>query len=173
MADEDITHRPHAIIETLFADLYPDGPPAHMPSGSFWVTSAWTVLAAITRNLLRAAGTLAGNAMTVARGATCAGTWSTRQPGTVLSSNATRKGLVLSNVGANNIYVNLAAGIAFTTNTLSDTELHTRTRPRRPYQGNHGYSSYPYDQPIRHRTDLGAGAAPAKSLRHAVSTLHL
>jgi len=69
VADADITHRRHAIIETLFADLI-DGPLAHMPSGSFWANSAWTVLAAITHNLLRAAGTLAGNAMGVARGAT-------------------------------------------------------------------------------------------------------
>ena len=69
VADADITHRRHAIIETLFADLI-DGPLAHMPSGSFWANSAWTVLAAITHNLLRAAGTLAGTTMGVARGAT-------------------------------------------------------------------------------------------------------
>jgi hypothetical protein len=69
VADADITHRRHAIIETLFADLI-DGPIAHMPSGSFWANSAWTVLAAITHNLLRAAGTLVGKAMAVARGAT-------------------------------------------------------------------------------------------------------
>jgi hypothetical protein len=69
VADADITHRRHAVIETLFADLI-DGPMAHMPSGSFWANSAWTVLAAITHNLLRAAGTLAGKAMAVARGAT-------------------------------------------------------------------------------------------------------
>ena len=31
-ADADITHRRHAIIETVFADLI-DGPLAHMPSG--------------------------------------------------------------------------------------------------------------------------------------------
>ncbi|MGB8381516.1 MAG: IS1380 family transposase [Dermatophilaceae bacterium] len=69
VAEADITHRRHAIIETLFADLI-DGPLAHMPSGSFWANSAWTVLAAITHNLLRAAGTLAGTTMGVARGAT-------------------------------------------------------------------------------------------------------
>ena len=33
-ADADITHRRHAIIETVFADLI-DGPLAHMPSGRF------------------------------------------------------------------------------------------------------------------------------------------
>jgi hypothetical protein len=65
----DITHRRHAVIETLFADLI-DGPFAHMPSGSFAANSAWVVLAAITHNLLRAAGTLAGPAMAAARGAT-------------------------------------------------------------------------------------------------------
>ena len=69
VVDADITHRRHAIIETLFADLI-DGPLAHLPSGSFWANSAWTVLAAIAHNLLRAAGTLAGAALAVARGAT-------------------------------------------------------------------------------------------------------
>ncbi len=43
---------------------------AHLPSGLFPANSAWTVLAAITHNLLRAAGTLAGKAHAVARGAT-------------------------------------------------------------------------------------------------------
>lgn len=66
-ADADITHRRHAIIETLFADLI-DGPVAHLPSGSFTANSAWAVLAAITHNLLRAAGALADKA--TARGAT-------------------------------------------------------------------------------------------------------
>lgn len=36
----------------------------------------------------------------------------------VLSANPQRKGLILSNVGANNIYVNLAGGTAVATNTL-------------------------------------------------------
>ena len=39
----DITHRQHAIIESVFADLI-DGPLAHLPSGSFPANSAWTVL---------------------------------------------------------------------------------------------------------------------------------
>ena len=69
VADADITHRRHAVVETLFADLV-DGPFAHMPSGSFQANSAWVVLAAITHNLLRAVGTLAGKALAVARGAT-------------------------------------------------------------------------------------------------------
>ena len=69
VADADITHRRHAVVETLFADLV-DGPFAHVPSGSFQANTAWVVLAAITHNLLRAAGTLAGTAMGVARGAT-------------------------------------------------------------------------------------------------------
>jgi hypothetical protein len=65
----DITHRRHAIIETVFADLI-DGPLAHMPSGRFGANSAWILCAAIAHNLLRAAGTLAGGTHGVARGAT-------------------------------------------------------------------------------------------------------
>ena len=65
----DITHRQHAIVETLFSDLI-DGPLAHLPSGSFAANSAWVVLAALTHNLLRAAGTLAGATHRHARGAT-------------------------------------------------------------------------------------------------------
>jgi len=67
--DADITHRRHAIIETVFADLI-DGPLAHLPSGRFAANSAWAICAGITHNLLRAAGTLAGQHHAVARGAT-------------------------------------------------------------------------------------------------------
>ena len=56
----DITHRQHAIIETVFADLI-DGPLAHLPSGRFGANSAWVLCAAIAHNLLRAAGVLAGD----------------------------------------------------------------------------------------------------------------
>jgi len=65
----DITHRRHAIIETVFADLI-DGPLAHIPSGRFGANSAWILCAAIAHNLLRAAGVLAGGTHAVARGAT-------------------------------------------------------------------------------------------------------
>ena len=68
-AQADITHRQHAIIETVFADLI-DGPLAHMPSGRLGANSAWIVCAAIAHNLLRAAGVLAGGAHGVARGST-------------------------------------------------------------------------------------------------------
>jgi hypothetical protein len=68
-AEADITHRRHAIIETVFADLI-DGPLAHMPCGRFGANSAWILCAAITHNLLRASGVLAGGAHAVARGAT-------------------------------------------------------------------------------------------------------
>ena len=67
--EADITHRRHAIIETVFADLI-DGPLAHLPSGHFGANSAWALCAAIAHNLLHAAGTLAGHGHTVARGAT-------------------------------------------------------------------------------------------------------
>ena len=68
-AQADIVHRRHAIIETVFADLI-DGPLAHLPSGHFGANSAWALCAAIAHNLLHAAGTLAGQSHTVARGAT-------------------------------------------------------------------------------------------------------
>jgi hypothetical protein len=66
----DITHRGHAICETVWSDLI-DGPWAHQPSAWFPANAAWNVLAAITHNLLRAAGTLTGTTRyAVARGAT-------------------------------------------------------------------------------------------------------
>lgn len=69
VADADITHRQHAIIETVFADLI-DGPLAHIPSSGFGANSAWILCAAIAHNLLRAAGVLAGDRHTRARGST-------------------------------------------------------------------------------------------------------
>ena len=70
VAEADITHRRHAIIETVFADLI-DAPLAHMaPSGCFGANSAWILCAAIAHNLLRATGVIAGNRHAVARGAT-------------------------------------------------------------------------------------------------------
>jgi len=42
VADADITHRRHAIIETLFADLI-DGPLAHMPDVIFSLVVACCV----------------------------------------------------------------------------------------------------------------------------------
>ena len=68
-AQADITHRGHAIIEGVFADLI-DGPLAHQPSGRFAANSAWAICAAMTHNLLRAAGTLSSPKHAVARGAT-------------------------------------------------------------------------------------------------------
>ncbi len=69
-AEADITHRRHAICETVWSDLI-DGPWAHQPSGWFPANAAWCILAAICHNLLRAAGTLTGTTRyAVARGAT-------------------------------------------------------------------------------------------------------
>ena len=67
--EADITHRQHAIIETVFADLI-DGPLAHIPSGRFGANSAWVLCAAISHNLLRADGVLAGERHARARGST-------------------------------------------------------------------------------------------------------
>lgn len=59
MLDAESDHRRHAIIEQVHADLK-NGPLAHLPSASFAANSAWLVLAAISFNLTRAAGCLAG-----------------------------------------------------------------------------------------------------------------
>jgi hypothetical protein len=55
----DTTHRGHAIIEQVFADLKGSAL-AHLPSGRFASNSAWLVLASIAFNLTRAAGAIAG-----------------------------------------------------------------------------------------------------------------
>jgi hypothetical protein len=68
-AQADLTHRGHAIIETVFSDLI-DGPLAHLPSGRFAANSAWALCAAMAHNLLRATATLSGRAHALARGAT-------------------------------------------------------------------------------------------------------
>jgi hypothetical protein len=62
-------HRDHAVVEQVFAD-WSDGPLAHLPSGSFPANAAWVACAAISHNLLRAAGSLASLACAKARGAT-------------------------------------------------------------------------------------------------------
>jgi Transposase DDE domain group 1 len=62
-------HRDHAIVEQALAD-WTSGPLAHLPSGSFPANAAWLALAAISHNLLRAAGSLASLACAKARGAT-------------------------------------------------------------------------------------------------------
>lgn len=51
----DLTHRGHAIIDTVFSDLI-DGSRAHMPSGRFAPNSVWAIFAMITHDLLRAVG---------------------------------------------------------------------------------------------------------------------
>jgi Transposase DDE domain group 1 len=62
-------HRGHAIIEQLLADLN-DGPLAHLPSGKFNANAVWLAIAAISHNLPRAAGALAGRRHAKARAAT-------------------------------------------------------------------------------------------------------
>jgi hypothetical protein len=62
-------HRGHALVEQVFADLT-DGPLAHLPSGLFPANAAWLACAAISHNLLRAAGSLASLTCARARTAT-------------------------------------------------------------------------------------------------------
>lgn len=65
----DKTHRGHAIIEQVHADLKA-GPLAHLPSGVFTANSAWLVLAVIAFNLTRAAGIIADRAGRLAKATT-------------------------------------------------------------------------------------------------------
>lgn len=62
----DKTHRKHAIIEQVNADLK-DSALAHMPSGVFAANSAWLVAAVMAYNLTRAAGLLAAGPFGKAR----------------------------------------------------------------------------------------------------------
>jgi hypothetical protein len=63
----DKTHRGHAIIEQVHADLK-NSALAHLPSGKFTANAAWLVLAVMAFNLTRAAGTITGS--TLARATT-------------------------------------------------------------------------------------------------------
>src|ERR1700682_4338837 len=65
----DKTHRGHAIIEQVHADLK-DSALAHLPSGRFNANAAWLVLAVMAFNLTRAAATITGPGLARARTAT-------------------------------------------------------------------------------------------------------
>src|SRR3954454_1656096 len=65
----DKTHRGHAIIEQIHADLK-DSALAHLPSGRFAANAAWLVLAVMAFNLTRTAATITGPGLARARTAT-------------------------------------------------------------------------------------------------------
>jgi hypothetical protein len=69
MLQAEAQHRDHAVVEQVFAD-WTNGPMAHLPSGSFTANAAWLTLAAMSGNLVRAAGCLASAFHARARGAT-------------------------------------------------------------------------------------------------------
>ena len=56
----DKTHRAHAIVEQVFADLK-NSALAHLPSAKFAANSAWLVLAVVAFNLTRAAAVTTGS----------------------------------------------------------------------------------------------------------------
>lgn len=64
--EADLTHRAHAVVEQVFADLI-DGPLAHLPSGRFGANATWLTCAAIAHNLLRAAASPTSRAHARAR----------------------------------------------------------------------------------------------------------
>ncbi len=61
--------RDHAVVKQVLGD-WTSGPLAYLPFGSFAANAAWLALAAISHNLLRAAGSLASLAYARARSAT-------------------------------------------------------------------------------------------------------
>ena len=65
----DKTHRGHAIIEQVHADLKHSAL-AHLPSGKFCANAAWLVLAVMAFNLTRTAATLTGPTLAKATTAT-------------------------------------------------------------------------------------------------------
>ena len=65
----DRTHRGHAVIEQVHADLK-NSALAHLPSGRFTANAAWLVLAVIAFNLTRAAACTAGTSLAKATTAT-------------------------------------------------------------------------------------------------------
>jgi hypothetical protein len=69
MLHAEATHRDHAIVEQVIAELK-NGPLAHLPSGVFTANAAWLACAAIAHNLTRAAGALAGGRHRRTRAAT-------------------------------------------------------------------------------------------------------
>jgi DDE family transposase len=66
MLAAEATHRDHAIVEQVIAELK-NGPLAHLPSGRFAANAAWLACTAIAHNLTRAAATLAGGRHTRTR----------------------------------------------------------------------------------------------------------
>jgi Transposase DDE domain group 1 len=69
MLAAEATHRDHAIVEQVIAELK-NGPLAHLPSGCFAANAAWLACTAIAHNLTRAAGALAGGRHARSRTAT-------------------------------------------------------------------------------------------------------
>lgn len=65
----DKTHRGHAIIEQVHADLK-NSALAHLPSGKFTANAAWLVLAVMAFNLTRVAATITGPGLAKATTAT-------------------------------------------------------------------------------------------------------
>ena len=59
MLAAEATHRDHAVVEQVIADLK-DSALAHLPSGNFHANSAWLACVMLAHNLSRGAGALAG-----------------------------------------------------------------------------------------------------------------
>jgi hypothetical protein len=69
MLHTEATHRDHAIVEQVIAELK-NGPLAHLPSEVFTANAAWLTCAGIAHNLTRTAAALAGSRHARTRAAT-------------------------------------------------------------------------------------------------------
>ena len=69
LVEAESTHRGHAVIEQVFADLK-DSALAHLPSGRFAANAAWLACATIAFNLTRAIAVTAGGKLAKATSAT-------------------------------------------------------------------------------------------------------
>lgn len=79
----DETHRAHAVIEQLIAELQ-NRPMTHAQSGKFTANDAWLALTCLAFNVLRAAGAAASARHDQPSGPPCAPTSSKSQPGSRL-----------------------------------------------------------------------------------------
>ena len=146
----DKTHRGHAIIEQVHADLK-DSALAHLPSGRFNANAAWLVAAVMAFNLTRAAATITGPALAKARTATIRATLIT-VPARIASS-ARRLTLHLPGTGHGNRPGTPCSTTYLDTTRRSSPNPHASSRPstRKTHRNNPtprpGHHPRPHDDP--------------------------
>jgi hypothetical protein len=123
----DTTHRGHAVIEQVHADLKVSAL-AHLPSGRFSANAAWLVMAVIAFNLTRAAATLTGPRLAKARTATIRRTLSRSRRGSHPRPDASP--CTYREAGRGKQRGTPCSTICFVDITRSSPNQNTPTRPR-------------------------------------------